>query len=88
MSPPRLYIEPEPLDAQADLHAVLAAWHNATLRLEQTHETLRQEVHRLTDELEAKNRELAAKIDWRIWDKWPRTWLTKCATVWCRWPCI
>jgi signal transduction histidine kinase len=61
MSPPRLYIEPEPLDAQADLHAVLAAWHNATLRLEQTHETLRQEVHRLTDELEAKNRELARK---------------------------
>jgi signal transduction histidine kinase len=61
MSPPRLYIEPEQLDDKADLHAVLAAWHNATLRLEQTHETLRQEVRRLTDELEAKNRELARK---------------------------
>ena len=31
------------------------------MRLEQTHEALRQEVHRLTDELEAKNRELARK---------------------------
>jgi signal transduction histidine kinase len=61
MSPPRLYVEPEQLDAKADLHSVLAAWHNATLRLEQTHETLRQEVRRLTDELEAKNRELARK---------------------------
>jgi signal transduction histidine kinase len=61
MSAPRLYIEPEQLDAKADLHAVLAAWHNATLRLEQTHETLRQEVRRLTDELESKNRELARK---------------------------
>jgi signal transduction histidine kinase len=49
------------LDAKADLHSVLAAWHNATLRLEQTHETLRQEVRRLTDELESKNRELARK---------------------------
>src|SRR5947207_15300437 len=58
---PRLYIEPESLDANADLHTVLAAWHGATLRLEQTHEALRQEVHRLTDELESKNRELARK---------------------------
>ncbi len=58
---PRLYIEPENLDANADLHTVLAAWHGATLRLEQTHEALRQEVRRLTDELESKNRELARK---------------------------
>jgi two-component system, sensor histidine kinase FlrB len=61
MNHPRIYIEPEQLDATADLHTVLSAWHSATLRLEQTHEALRQEVRRLTDELEAKNRELARK---------------------------
>ena len=44
-----------------DLQTVLAAWHDATLRLEQTHEALRAEVRRLTDELEVKNRELARK---------------------------
>lgn len=49
------------LDASADLETVLAAWHSATLRLEQTHETLRAEVHRLNEELERKNRELARK---------------------------
>lgn len=49
------------LDAGANLETVLAAWHGATLRLEQTHEALRAEVHRLTDELEIKNRELARK---------------------------
>lgn len=46
---------------ESDLEAVLAAWHAATLRLEQTHEALRGEVRRLTDELEIKNRELARK---------------------------
>jgi signal transduction histidine kinase len=45
----------------ADLQTVLAAWNGATLRLEQTHEALRGEVRRLTDELEVKNRELARK---------------------------
>jgi signal transduction histidine kinase len=40
---------------------VLAAWHTATLRLERTHQTLCQEVARLTAELEIKNRELARK---------------------------
>lgn len=45
----------------ADLQAVLAAWHGATVRLEQTHEALRSEVQRLTHELEVKNRELARK---------------------------
>ncbi|MGH7193571.1 MAG: sensor histidine kinase [Candidatus Saccharimonadales bacterium] len=49
------------LDVGADLETVLAAWNGATLRLEQTHEALRAEVHRLTDELEIKNRELARK---------------------------
>jgi signal transduction histidine kinase len=38
---------------------VLAAWHAATLRLEQTHAALREEVRRLNGELEVKNRELA-----------------------------
>jgi signal transduction histidine kinase len=57
---PRIYTE-EPLDASADLGAVLAAWHTATERLEQTHHALRAEVCRLTDELEIKNRELARK---------------------------
>lgn len=45
----------------ADLETILAAWHAATVRLEQTHESLRAEVRRLTDELEVKNRELARK---------------------------
>ena len=36
----------------ADLEKVLSAWHVATLRLQETHETLRDEVRRLTDELE------------------------------------
>ena len=47
--------------SDAELQAVLAAWHSATDRLQQTHEALRREVHRLTDELEVKNRELARK---------------------------
>jgi signal transduction histidine kinase len=46
---------------ERDLHTVLAAWHAATLRLEQTHEALRAEVRRLSDELAVKNRELARK---------------------------
>jgi len=49
------------LDARADLQTVLTAWNAATLRLEQTHEALREEVGRLTAELEVKNRELARK---------------------------
>lgn len=49
------------VDANADLETVLAAWHTATLRLEETHRMLREEVRRLTDELEVKNRELARK---------------------------
>ncbi|HUT10819.1 MAG TPA: HAMP domain-containing sensor histidine kinase [Thermoguttaceae bacterium] len=54
---------PEPAlpDGNSDLETVLAAWHSATLRLEQTHVALRDEVRRLTDELEVKNRELARK---------------------------
>lgn len=44
-----------------DLGAILEAWHQATLRLEQTHQVLQAEVKRLTAELEKKNRELARK---------------------------
>lgn len=44
-----------------DLGVILAAWNEATERLQHTHETLRTEVRRLTEELEAKNRELAHK---------------------------
>jgi signal transduction histidine kinase len=49
------------LDERADLPTVLAAWNQATVRLEQTHETLREQVQHLTYELEVKNRELARK---------------------------
>src|SRR5271170_1108698 len=48
-------------DGAADLTMVLAAWNTATVRLQETHEALRSEVRRLTDELEIKNRELARK---------------------------
>ncbi len=48
-------------DGAADLTTVLAAWNTATVRLQETHECLRSEVRRLTDELEVKNRELARK---------------------------
>jgi signal transduction histidine kinase len=48
-----------PGDQQLELERVLEAWNSATERLQRTHETLREEVCRLTDELEIKNRELA-----------------------------
>jgi len=47
--------------ADLDLQTILRAWNDATDRLQRTHETLREEVRRLTDELEAKNRELARR---------------------------
>ena len=54
--------EPHLLDSsRADLETVINAWNDATWRLEQTHEALREEVCRLTHELEIKNRELARK---------------------------
>ena len=46
---------------QGELDRVLDAWNAATERLQRTHEALRAEVHRLTNELEIKNRELARK---------------------------
>lgn len=49
------------LGQDASLQAVLEAWHSATVRLEQTHETLRTEVARLSSELEIKNHQLARK---------------------------
>jgi signal transduction histidine kinase len=48
-------------DRNADLETVLSAWHDATLRLERTHETLCAEVARLNEELELKNWALARK---------------------------
>ncbi len=48
-------------DAPSELEVVLEAWRAATDRLQTTHEVLRDEVRRLSDELEAKNRELARK---------------------------
>ena len=61
MSQPVIAIDPASLDTSADLQTILAAWHTATLRLEQTHDALRDEVQQLTAELEVKNRELARK---------------------------
>lgn len=49
------------LDASSDLGMILAAWDDATQRLRKSHETLRDEVRRLSEELAAKNRELARK---------------------------
>src|SRR3990170_4193309 len=45
--------------ANRDLQTILQVWNEATDRLQRTHEALSAEVHRLNDELEAKNRELA-----------------------------
>ena len=52
--------DPLLLDEKANLQTVLAAWHGATVRLEHTHQSLR-EVQELTKELEEKNRQLARK---------------------------
>ena len=84
MTPALTLVDPISLDASADLQTVLAAWHGATLRLEQTHEALRGEVQRLTQELEIKNRELVARAGWPTSVRWPPTWPTRCATAWCR----
>ncbi len=50
-----------PLGDELDLQTIFSAWNEATDRLQRTHEALRSEVRRLSDELEAKNRELARK---------------------------
>jgi signal transduction histidine kinase len=51
----------EPDAEEVDLKQLLTAWDSATERLRHTHEALRDEVRRLTHELEVKNRELARK---------------------------
>lgn len=48
-------------EQRADLQRLLDAWNVATQRLQQTHESLREQVRRLSNELEIKNRELARK---------------------------
>src|SRR5436190_17556627 len=50
-----------PSAEELDLQTIFSAWNEATDRLQRTHEALRSEVSRLSDELEAKNRELARK---------------------------
>ncbi|ADB18982.1 histidine kinase [Pirellula staleyi DSM 6068] len=54
-----LTIAPSMIDG--DLRTILEAWNTATMRLEETHLALQAEVRRLSDELEAKNRELARR---------------------------
>jgi signal transduction histidine kinase len=44
---------------EPSLTAILEAWNDATVRLQRTHEALQAEVARLTDELAAKDEELA-----------------------------
>lgn len=50
-----------PAGDELDLQTIFSAWNEATDRLQRTHEALRSEVRRLSDELEAKNCELARK---------------------------
>jgi len=62
----KIYQQPETLQAtalqsDAGLETILAAWNEATLRLQETHEVLQDQVSRLNDELAEKNRELARK---------------------------
>lgn len=59
MEAPKIYIDPTSVGRRSELEQVSAAWHDAILRLEQTHEALRGEVCRLSDELELRHRELA-----------------------------
>src|SRR5262249_37021281 len=47
--------------SDVDLRTILDAWNEAPSRLQATHELLRAEVRRLTDEFEVKNRELARR---------------------------
>ena len=61
-APPEQAPAPVPeLTSDAGLETILAAWNEATLRLQETHEVLQAEVGRLNDELAEKNRELARK---------------------------
>lgn len=50
---------PRQIGGDCSLEMVLEAWHDATVRLQETHELLQGEVRRLNDELELKNRQLA-----------------------------
>lgn len=60
-SPPAAQTAESIVPDAADLQIILAAWNEATDRLQRTHESLQAEVRRLSDELEAKNRELARR---------------------------
>ena len=58
-SPERGGLDLSMINEDSSLEAVLVAWNDATLRLQETHEVLQAEVSRLAKELEAKNHELA-----------------------------
>src|SRR5690242_4171629 len=60
-SPVAVTTPPLPAGDELDLQTIFSAWNEATDRLQRTHEALRSEVRRLSDELEAKNLELARK---------------------------
>ncbi|MGL4514208.1 MAG: sensor histidine kinase [Lacipirellulaceae bacterium] len=59
--PPLALYRPDEQSPPVELADLLEAWGAATERLERTHAQLRDEVARLTSELEVKNRELARK---------------------------
>ena len=70
--------------SELDLQAILHAWNQATDRLQATHEALRAEVRRLSDELEAKNRELARSRRWVLVVPRPSLPTALAATAWRR----
>ncbi|HEY1600100.1 MAG TPA: HAMP domain-containing sensor histidine kinase [Pirellulales bacterium] len=53
-SPKLRLADPAEVAVDSDLQTVLNAWHDATIRWEQTHETLQAEVRRLSTQLAAK----------------------------------
>ena len=61
MSAAKITTPISPAAGDVDLQLILQAWNEATDRLQHTHEALRREICRLSDELEYKNRELARK---------------------------
>ena len=72
MSQSVIAVDPASLDASADLQTILAAWHTATLRLEQTHHALREEVQQLTANWKSRTANWPARTAWPTWARWPR----------------
>ncbi len=88
MATPRLYTDPESSEAKADLHGVLNAWHHATVRLEQTHEMLPQEVAASTKSSNQKTANWPASNILPNWVRPPRRPFTIYAAVPNQSPCI